>query len=245
MKNQRLKITEASRLIGVSAQTLRRWDQSGELSGERSKQGGFRYYQISDLEHIVEDRQLDIEKLAESWVFGDGTWTPLDVFYCATSNIFQLRLKILESTLDHFKGIEKLFTLITSSVGEIGDNSFDHNLGNWPDVPGIFFGFDAKRRKVVLADRGQGVLKTISRARPSLNTHTAALAVAFTEVLTGRSPEHRGNGLKYVRKIITANSFSLTFQTGDARLELSQGDQELRIKKTREIISGCFATIVF
>lgn len=245
MKNEYLTITEAARLMGISAQTLRRWDESGELPAQRMKKSGFRYYQLSDLEYTVEDRQLDIEKMAESWVLGDGTWIPFDSFYCGTSNIFQLRLKTLESTLDHFKGIEKLFTLITSSVGEIGNNSFDHNLGNWIDVPGVFFAFDAKRRKVVLADRGQGILKTISRVRPSITTHTEALSVAFTEVLTGRSPEHRGNGLKYVRKIITTNPFSLTFQTGDAWLELSQGDQELFITKTKKLINGCFVIISF
>lgn len=245
MRNQRLTITEAARLLGVSAQTLRRWDESGELHGQRIQEGGFRYYQIGDLERIVEERQLDFEKLAKSWMMSDGTWTPLDAFYCATSDVFQSRLKRLESALEHLAGVEKLYTLITSSVGEIGNNSFDHNLGSWPDTPGVFFGFDPKRRKVVLVDRGQGILKTISRARPSLNTHTEALSVAFTEVLTGRAPEHRGNGLKYVRKIITSNPFSLTFHTGDARLEMIQGDQQLLIQQTRNLIPGCFVSISF
>ena len=45
-------------------------------------------------------------------------------------------------------------------AGEIGNNSFDHNLGNWADMIGIFFYYDEKTHTIILADRGQGVLVT-------------------------------------------------------------------------------------
>ena len=37
---------------------------------------------------------------------------------------------------------ENIVPLIVAVAGEIGNNSFDHNLGKWPDSPGVFFGFD-------------------------------------------------------------------------------------------------------
>ena len=245
MKSTKLTITEAADLLGVTAQTLRRWDNEGVLKSHRKTVGGFRYYETSELEPFFEEAFLDVEKAALTWISGDGSWTPLQLFYCSTSNVFQLRLHTLETTLATKKGLEAIFPLITASVGEIGNNAFDHNLGNWPDMPGLFFGFDKKRSKIVLADHGQGILRTISRVRTSLQTHEEALRVAFTEVLTGRAPEHRGNGLKFVRKIIEMNPFLLTFQTGDARLILKYGDKDLSINKTETAIQGCFAILSF
>lgn len=240
-----LTINEAARLLGVSAQTLRRWDQSGQLKGHRRQEGGFRFYQERDLEQFITEHQLSIEKIAKGWVRDSHAWTPLSMFYCPESNLFQLRLQALESRLLHTQGIEEKFPLLTAVSGEIGNNSFDHNLGNWPDVRGIFFGFDSKRRKIVLADRGQGILKTISRVRSSISSASQALHVAFSEVLTGRLHEHRGNGLKFVRKIVTENFFSLYFLTGDAELTLKQGDVQLNILHNPASVTGCFAVLSF
>ncbi len=245
MENNNLTISEAARLLGVSAQTLRRWDDSGLLLSKRNKEGGFRYYSRQDLESILQDHEPDLEKIAEGWVLDNDPQQPLDTLYCSSNNIFQLRLQTLEQQLQNIADIEQTFSLITASVGEMGNNSFDHNLGNWQDVPGIFFGFDKRRRKIVLADRGQGVLVTISRVRPSLQTHAKALKVVFTEVLTGRAPEHRGNGLKFVRKIVTSNAFSLKFKTGNALLELGKGDENLNITETKKSITGCLAILSF
>ncbi len=130
-------------------------------------------------------------------------------------------------------------------VGEIGNNSFDHNIGNWPDIPGIFFGFNIDKRWVVLADRGQGVLETLSRVK-DLKSHKEALSVAFTEVLSGRAPEARGNGLKYVYGIITSTkNYKLKFQTGDAELTLKGGSNDIVIEKNQQKVRGCLVLISF
>ncbi len=86
----------------------------------------------------------------------------------------------------------ELFSLLVSVAGEIGNNSFDHNLGLWPDTPGVFFGYDLNKKQIVLADRGVGVLKTLKRVRPGLARDADALEVAFTEVISGRAPERQG-----------------------------------------------------
>ena len=130
-------------------------------------------------------------------------------------------------------------------AGEIGNNSFDHNLGNWPDIPGIFFAYDIHKRSIVLADRGLGILTTLKRVKPELNNDEKALEVAFTEILSGRAPENRGNGLKFVRKIVAENPISLLFQSGDAELTLTKDSDGLDIKHSTKPFRGCFALITF
>src|SRR5882672_6261203 len=45
-----LAIQDAADYIGVSAQTLRRWDRSGKLQPVRHAGSGYRYYRRADLE---------------------------------------------------------------------------------------------------------------------------------------------------------------------------------------------------
>jgi hypothetical protein len=124
--------------------------------------------------------------------------------------VFQARLEQFQARLSRITPLTTV-SLVTAIAGEIGNNSFDHNLGNWPDIPGIFFSYSIRSRKVVLADRGQGILATLKRVRPELTNADEALKVAFTETISGRFPEARGNGLKFVRSIIIGNPFSLYF----------------------------------
>jgi len=134
--------------------------------------------------------------------------------------------------------------LISLVTGEIGDNSYAHNLGNWPDILGIFFAYDLNKRVIVLADRGRGILETLKSVRPELLSHKDATKVAFTEIISGRFPERRGNGLKSVVQNILAGDARLTFRTGNAELNLKKGDQELNITEC-EAFHGCFAVLKF
>jgi len=69
--------------------------------------------------------------------------------------------------------------------------------------------------------------------------------VAFTEIVSGREPEARGNGLKYVRNVISKNPISLQFQTGDAKVNLHSGSRDLNIETTQQSIRGCLALITY
>ena len=42
--NRFLKIGEAAKILGVSPQTMRRWEISGHLLPDRKSEGGTRYY---------------------------------------------------------------------------------------------------------------------------------------------------------------------------------------------------------
>ena len=240
---QYFRIGGAAKFLGISADTLRRWDKNNIFKSSKKTASGYRYYSKLDLVNYL--NSLDITKLSFAWAKSkDATALP-QYLYCQFISDFAARLPRLESTLQKKEGLKEKFSLITAIASEIGNNSFDHNLGNWSDIPGIFFGYDIKKRIIVLADRGQGILKTLKRVRRELKNGSEALAVAFTEVISGRSPESRGNGLKYVKKIITTNDFKLKFQTGNAVLKLEKGDTNLNILVGKDYIKGCLAVIRF
>lgn len=242
MINDKLKINEAANYLGVSIDTLRRWDDKGKLKSLRANQGDHRYYSLVQLEEFLTSSCIS---LAIKWAGNNIGEKPNDIFYCSDSSVFQGRLYKLRKALSTNKEIEPFFSLLISIVGEIGDNSFGHNLGNWPDVIGIFFAYDIKKKVIVLTDRGQGVFKTLKRVKPELQNDAEALEVAFTEILSGRAPESRGNGLKYVRAVIEKNPLSLFFQSGEAELNLNQDNLLLKIKKAKKPIQGCLAIIKF
>ena len=239
MEEKPLNIREAAQFLGVSVDTLRRWDKSGKLVAIRKVRGAHRYYTLEDLKMF----SSDLIKLANEWVLSGGEIS--SDFHCSNSAVFQTRLiKMQEEMLS--LGKERGFVSLVGAIsGEIGNNSYDHNLGNWPDVPGVFFGYDIHKGIIVLGDRGVGILKTLSRVRPSLVTHEEAVNVAFTETISGRAPEKRGNGLKFVRKVISENPISLSFQTGDAGLQIEKESADLSIVKVKNKIRGCFAIIRF
>lgn len=234
-----ISIGDAAEILGISIDTLRRWDKSGKLRSVKSS-GGHRFYHKSQIELYLND----LFNLARDWVVNNSEIS--SQLYCPNSAIFQARLTKLQDLLVEIKGLTKIFPLIVAVAGEIGNNSFDHNLGNWPDVPGIFFGYNIYKGQIALADRGQGVLTTLKRIKPGLNTHREALRVAFTEIISGRAPENRGNGLKFVRQVITNTSMKLLFRTGDAELTIAQDSKNnLDIKQTPEPFRGCLALITF
>ncbi len=97
----------------------------------------------------------------------------------------------------------------------------------------------------MLANRGLGILTTLQKVRPALKGHKDALKVAFTETISGRAPESRGNGLKFVRNIVMQNPIRLIFQTGDALLKLQQGKEGVVVENSERYIRGCLAVIEF
>lgn len=239
MENDKLlSIGETAKLLGVSIQTLRRWDNKGLLKSFRAGDFGKRFYKQQDIKIFIND----LPAIGWKWA-SEAPSEPAKEFYCPTSDIFIARLTKLENDLQKVDALGIHHSLLTSMVGEIGDNSYAHNLGNWPDILGIFFAYDLNKRVIVLADRGRGILKTLKPVRPGLESHKEALKVAFTEIVSGRFTERRGNGLKSVAVNILASDVKLTFRTGDAELNLKKGN-DLNIIKC-EPFHGCFAVLKF
>ena len=240
MAEELISIGEAAEMLDVSIDTLRRWDESGKLKAVRSE-GGHRNYRKHDIEIFLSD----LFKMAFGWVSSSEASELPKTFYCPTSSIFQARLEKFQSILSSDQTVGNYFSLLVSVSGEIGNNSFDHNLGNWPDVSGIFFAFDTNKRQIVLADRGVGILHTLKRVKPELANDAQALEVAFTEIISGRAHEARGNGLKFVRQVAQDYPINLFFLTGNASVSLLNENKALTIKDKLTPIKGCLALITY
>lgn len=142
-------------------------------------------------------------------------------FLCETRDVFLARLSRLGSFARAGLKEDEL-PLAISVAGEVGNNCFDHNLGNWRDVPGCWFEAQATggRLWVCIADRGQGVFRSLTRVDPTIPDEQAALVAAFEKVISGRAPENRGNGLKFVRNIIvTGERRGLACRSGAGLVE--------------------------
>lgn len=241
LPKQYYSIGQAAEYLGVSQQTLRRWHEDGSFKPTFVSEGGHRFYSVADLEKHAKG----LWRLATEWASSATPFEPQREFYCPNKDVFKARLERMATEIDSRPALKDLGPIVTSVAGEIGNNSFDHNIGNWPDVLGAFFAYDLGKRVIVLADRGQGILTTLRRAKSDLKDDEDALRVAFTEFITGRTPEHRGNGLKFVRGMVTDNDLELTFQAGAAMLRLKKGDQEINVVPAPEPIRGCLSLIKF
>lgn len=241
MNGGKVRIGEAARILGVTVQTLRNWEKSGRLASQRSP-GGQRYYVLSEIQRLA----VDLPKLAWAWA---SSAQPPDIpseYFCEQPDRFTSRLVKMGKSLESLPGgqAESIASLLTSVAGEIGDNSFAHNLGNWPDAVGIFFAYDVQKRIIALADRGRGVRSTLQRVRPSIASDEEAVRIAFTETISGRSPEKRGNGLKLVKRIAETNSIGLTFNSGTAQATIP-AHGIMRVAAIDKNVRGVVATITF
>ena len=70
-----------------------------------------------------------------------------------------------------------------------------------------------------------------------------AVKIAFTKRISGRSPEQRGNGLKFVSETIQQNNWYLYFQSGSGSC-LIDGKKVNFIEKS-PTITGCLAILNF
>ncbi len=238
----KVRIGKAAKILGVTVQTLRNWEKTGKLRASRSP-GGQRYYELQNLHRFM----LDIESLGWAWAVSAQPPQIPEEYYCDrhdrfTSRIEKMSLVLLRSA-EHIPN--DIISLLTLVAGEIGDNSFAHNFGNWADVPGVFFAYDISKRIIVLADRGRGVQATLRHIRPNLTDDLDALQVAFTEVVSGRSPEKRGNGLKVVRRVTESNSIGLEFQSGLGLVHIPKKPGDMSISMAKENVRGVYAVITF
>lgn len=187
---------------------------------------------------------------AFEWVQSASGALPTEDVYCATRDIAQARISTLRILLLKKAWSEEQSAYLTAIVGELVNNSFDHNLGTWRDIPGAWFEYQIETTsfRAFVADRGQGVLNSLKRALPKLRTNSEALKIAFTERLSGRTPENRGNGLKFVVRSLQKLPLSkFIFHSGDAQLQLgSRIDTNTfdRYIANAEMLNGVYTELV-
>ncbi len=242
MKGKTVRIGGAAKILGITAQTLRNWERSGRLRAQRTA-GGQRLYTIDDLERLM----VDLPALGWAWAASAQPPELPPEYYCERQDRFTSRLVKMVAVFQQALGAdaEDLISLLGLVAGEIGDNAFAHNAGNWPDVPGIFYGYDERKRHIVLADRGRGVRATLQRVRPAIASDIEALRIAFTETISGRDPEKRGNGLKVVREIAEKKAIGLMFRSGLGLIRIPKQPGPMDSTMAKENVRGVYAVITF
>ena len=154
--------------------------------------------------------------------------------FCKYRDVFQARLDSFVLKTNKY--------LESAVIGEIGNNTFDHNLDfSAGKARGTYFNPDFDGC-IVLADYGQGIRKSLSKIK-SFNDDFTALKTAFTERISGRAPEQRGNGLKFVLESFTEKNWELYFQSGIAVCEIKNGN--VSFYETDFSIIGCLAVMKF
>src|SRR3989344_1608881 len=94
MEKKKLNIREAAEIIGVSIDTLRRWDATGKLPAIRST-GGHRFYMEIQLEAFLSDL------IKNGWEWAKNAHEISHQMYCERLPIFQARLDKLGDRLLH------------------------------------------------------------------------------------------------------------------------------------------------
>ncbi|MBU0457995.1 hypothetical protein KJ652_07185 [Patescibacteria group bacterium] len=182
---------------------------------------------------------------AFSWATSKTATNPQKGHYCSSRDILDARLEHLRKEILLSGTNEDTSYLLHAILSEICGNSFDHNLGQWHDIPGCLLTSEKLDNYFVItvADRGQGVLKTLQRVFPEITTHDEALKAAFLRHISGRAPERRGNGLKFVRKTLLEDGIDLVFTSGSARYCIFGITEEW--SKAETSVPGCIAIVSF
>jgi hypothetical protein len=189
--------------------------------------------------------------IAFEWVNSAIGIIPVKDFYCPSRDIAEARTEKLPALLVSVGWPEDLAELFSATVSELVGNCFDHNVGQWKDVQGCWFEAQIEPSfvRVFIADRGQGILTSLQRVLSDLNDPIEALKKAFTEIITGRAPEKRGNGLKFVirslQKIPNVKSF--VFISDSAKLSFNDSIDILYIDshlEKIEPIKGTYSEIL-
>lgn len=155
--------------------------------------------------------------------------------FSKTRDVFQARLDTYVSRTNKY--------LESAIIGELGNNTFDHNLDyDTNHLRGAFFKYDETGNFIVLADFGEGVRKTISRVK-AISNDLEALKLVFTEHISSRSLENRGNGLKFVSESIIEQGWNLFFQSGTAVCSIDKNGMSF-YNSDIDII-GCLVIINF
>jgi hypothetical protein len=156
--------------------------------------------------------------------------------FSITRDVFTARLESFISDTNEY--------LQAAIIGEIGNNTFDHNF-TFENIyqKGVYCNYNFQERYIVVADYGRGIRTSLKQVIPDIQDDLEALEVAFTQKISGRSPEQRGNGLKFVSETIQNNNWDLYFQSGNGCCFINKGG--IKYSNIDISILGCFAIIDF
>lgn len=160
-----------------------------------------------------------------------------EITHCNYSDEFSARLENFIRMFTNFGLNESDAYRATTLVGELGNNVFDHNLGNWPtNISGcIIAGQNYPKKKlieIVVGDPGIGFKESLKVAFPNLKDDLSAIKKGLAG-FTGRVGENRGNGLKLIQEWTLKNfSGNVIIQSGEGLVIVNQkGISEHKVPK--------------
>jgi len=164
------------------------------------------------------------------------------------NNCFKENKYSFSETRDIFSARMQSYILETKKyleaaiIGEIGNNTFDHNFIFEDNcLRGVYCDLSYNQKYIILADFGKGIKQSLLPVVPSISSDLEALNIAFTKQISGRSPEQRGNGLKFVSESITQNNWYLFFQSGFASCSIDING--IIFNEMANSIKGCLAVL--
>ena len=136
-----------------------------------------------------------------------------EVMHCIYRDEFNARLDRFITMFKTFGLSESDAQRATAVVGELGNNVFDHNLGNWPTtISGCIIAAQHYPKtntiEIAVGDPGIGFYGSLKTAFPNINSDIEAIKLGLAGN-TGRVGEIRGNGLKLIQQW-TLQNFSGT-----------------------------------
>jgi hypothetical protein len=127
-----------------------------------------------------------------------------EITHCLYRDEFNARLGHFLSMFTNFGLNQDDAHRATALVGELGNNVFDHNLGNWPtSVVGCIIAAQhyprLRKIEISVGDPGVGFYGSLKAAFPNMGSDIEAIKLGLAGN-TGRIGEIRGNGLKLIQQ---------------------------------------------
>ena len=164
-------------------------------------------------------------------------------FFCGDTEHFSQTRDVFSARLQSFI-IQRKEYLEAAVIGEIGNNTFDHNFVfdiNYPK--GVYCNFCCNNKFVVISDYGRGIRDSLLPVVHLISGDMEAVEIAFTRHISGRSPEQRGNGLKFVSETVRQKHWHLFFQSGNGTCSIDKNN--ILFNESNVSLPGCLAVISF
>jgi hypothetical protein len=108
---------------------------------------------------------------------------------------------------------------------------------------GAYCNYKYLQKYTILADYGKGIKQSLQSVLLTIESDREAVEIAFTKRVSGRSPEQRGNGLKFVSQAIQQNNWHLYFQSGSGACSIDKNS--ILFSENTPSIKGCLVIIDF
>ncbi len=99
MLKEEFSLSEVADILGVSKETLRRWDTSGKLVSHRNDENNYRFYRIDQLKHFEQAQFLFKSQWSDETKSCNNTYTVLELFAGAGGMALGLEKSGLKSVL--------------------------------------------------------------------------------------------------------------------------------------------------